>query len=349
MTLTVKGWPKTLVTVDDDGNVNFDLTDNNWGFPTQSSTEVGEFTNSGYTLNISATNGYKFTPNSTDSEEGYLLLGKSGSTLTLPAFDFDVEKIEVVGREAASGNVTQNIFVGENAASTETTGAKGTNIYEIGADYQAKGNIYTLKVTSNHNTQITSIKVYKKQDVPANITLSPAKEYTTLTSAYALDFSAVDGLAAYIVKEGDVTATSVKLTPVSKVPAKTGLVLQKTGTARDYVVPTFDGAGADDVSLNKMEGSATETTAIAEKAGYILKDGKFYPSEAGTLDAGKAYLAVAVPAGAKDLNIVFGEGTGINNVNVNENENGKIFNLSGQQMKSAVKGVYIKNGKKYIK
>ena len=344
-TLTVKEKEaeKTLVTVDADGNVTFDLTDNAWGFPTSGGTTEETYTNSGYSIKVYAPNEFKFV------SQGYLFFGKSGAYLTLPAFDFDVDKIDVVGRNGASGSTKQNIYVGDNAVSTETTGVTETNTYEIAKDYQTAGTIYTIKVCSAHNDQITSIKVYKKQAAPANITLSPAKEYTTLTSAYALDFSAVDGLAAYIVKEEDVTATSVKLTQVRKVPANTGLVLQKTGTARDYVVPTFDGTDADDVSLNKMAGSATNTTAIAENAGYILKDGKFSPSAEGTLAAGKAYLAVSVLAGAKDLNIVFGEGTGINNVNVNENESGKIFNLAGQQMKSAVKGVYIKNGKKYIK
>ena len=184
----------------------------------------------------------------------------------------------------------------------------------------------------------------------ATVTLAPAKTYTTLTSDKNLDFTNVDGLSAYIVKEEDVTSSNVKLTQVYKVPANTGLVLQKTGTKASYSVPVFDGTGADDVSLNKMVGSATEPTPIAANAGYILKDGKFSPSSEGTLPAGKAYLAVAVlTPGAKDLNIVFGEGTGINNVNTNENESGKIFNLAGQQMKSALKGVYIKNGKKYIK
>ncbi len=195
----------------------------------------------------------------------------------------------------------------------------------------------------------TDVVLYKELTEAPSVTLSPTKEYTTLTSAYPLDFSAVDGLAAYIVKEEDVTSSNVKLTQVSKVPANTGLVIQKTGTEASYSVPVLTG-DPDDVSENKMVGSATETTDIAENAGYILKDGKFSPSLAGTLAAGKAYLAVPVPAGeAKDLAIVFGEGTGINNVNVNENESGKIFNLAGQQMKSAVKGVYIKNGKKYIK
>ena len=195
----------------------------------------------------------------------------------------------------------------------------------------------------------TDVVLYKELTEAPSVTLSPTKEYTTLTSAYALDFTNT-GLSAYIVKEEDVTATSVKLTQVNKVPAGTGLVIQKTVTKDSYPVPVLTGE-PDDVSENKMVGSATETTDIAANAGYILKDGKFSPSLAGTLPAGKAYLAVAVPTTgeAKDLAIVFGEGTGINNVNVNENESGKIFNLAGQQMKSAVKGVYIKNGKKYIK
>ncbi len=340
-TLTVSE-DKTLVTVDQYGIVTFDLTDNAWGFPTGGGTTEKSFTNSNYTLKVYASTEYKF--NST----GYLYLGKSGSYVTLPAFDFDVERIDVVGRSGASASTVQNVFVDDVAVSTATTGVTGTNTYNIAADYQAAGNIYTLKVTSSHNNQITAIRVYKKL---SSVTISPAKEYTTLTCPYALDFSAVDGLAAYIVEDDDVSDGNITLTQVSKVLANTGLVLQKTGTALDYVVPTFDGTGADDVSNNKMVGSATTTTAIAANAGYILKDGKFSPSAKGTLAAGKAYLAVAVPTTgeAKDLNIVFGEGTGINNVNVNENENGKIFNLAGQQMKSAMKGVYIKNGKKYIK
>jgi predicted DNA binding protein len=81
--------------------------------------------------------------------------------LTLPAFDFDVTSIEVVGAEKASAAVIQNFYVGENAISTQTVGAQGTNKYEIAADYQAAGNQYTLKVESAHNTQITKIVIYK--------------------------------------------------------------------------------------------------------------------------------------------------------------------------------------------
>lgn len=90
--------------------------------------------------------------------------GKSAtSTLTLPPFDFAVEKIEVVGN--SSGNVStktkENIYVGNTAVSTEKTGSKGTNSFVIDKQYQAAGNRYTLQV-STANAQITYIKIYKR-------------------------------------------------------------------------------------------------------------------------------------------------------------------------------------------
>jgi hypothetical protein len=174
--------------------------------------------------------------------------------------------------------------------------------------------------------------------------------YATLISNHALDFSKAGGATAYIVKDNDISDNAITLTQVTKVPANKGLVI--AGTAgKTYSIPATSDE-TDNVAGNLMVGNANEDIPIEANQGYILaaSDGLFHPCSGGKLAKGKAYLAVAVPTtGAKDLNIVFGEGTGINNVNVNENESGKIFNLAGQQMKSAVKGVYIKNGKKYVK
>ena len=110
------------------------------------------------------TTGDAFTASGTNRyfNSGYFMLGKTNATLQLPTFDFDVEKIEITGRSGASATVTQNIYVGNDAASTQTSGAEGTNTYIIDDNYQASGTIYTLKVTSNANTQITQIKVYEK-------------------------------------------------------------------------------------------------------------------------------------------------------------------------------------------
>lgn len=139
------------------------------------------------------------------------------------------------------------------------------------------------------------------------VTLTPAKTYTTLTSAYALDFTNVSGLEAFIAKDG-VSEGSVKMTQVNKVPANTGLVLKATNPGTAVNVPVFDGTGADDVEGNKMVGSATETTAIEKDGGYILSNGVFQPADAGTLAAGKAYLQIAVTS-ARSLEMSFDDAT----------------------------------------
>ena len=157
-TLTVTNSNTVLVTVDADGNTIFDFTENGWGFPTDYQVEEGSFSNSGYTIKVagSSSNGFKFM------DSGTLILGKSGAYLTLPAFDYAVNKIDVIGSSSASASVTQNIYVGETAVSTATTGARDvTNTYEITGNYQAAGTIYTLKVTNGNNTQVTGIIVYK--------------------------------------------------------------------------------------------------------------------------------------------------------------------------------------------
>jgi len=151
--------------------VALDFTTNGWNLPEGKEnklTELKNFSNGVYTIQLQATDGYYF------HASGYLMLGKSGSSLTLPAFDFEVEKIEVTGSSGASAAVKQNIYVGETAVSTETTGAKDvTNIYEIAADYQAAGNVYILKVNSAHNTQITKILIYKKGGGGSSTTTVP--------------------------------------------------------------------------------------------------------------------------------------------------------------------------------
>ncbi|KWW28376.1 MAG: S-layer domain-containing protein, partial [bacterium P201] len=141
--------------------VTLSFTSNTWGFPEGSSngaTTSADFTDSetGYTITLFATNAYYY------NTSGMLMLGKKNSTLTLPAFSFDVDRIVVTGRTGASSVVGQNIYVGETAVSTATTGATGQNTYNINSNYQTAGTIYTLMVTTAHNTQITTIEIYKK-------------------------------------------------------------------------------------------------------------------------------------------------------------------------------------------
>ena len=135
-----------------------DFTTNDaWKLPVGSGsgiTTATDYSDGNYTVNLSATTKYYF------NSDGYLMIGKSGSKITLPAFSWKTTKIVVTGRTGASTGTKQNIYVGETAVSTETTGCTGANTYNIASANQAAGNVYVFQVTSNHNAQVTKIEIY---------------------------------------------------------------------------------------------------------------------------------------------------------------------------------------------
>lgn len=144
--------------------VTLDFTQNGWKLPAKADNQTeGKYTYDGITISFDAPEYFYF-----NSAQGnnYLML-KSTKTavgkLTLPAFDFAVEKIEVVGNTvgSVSTKTKENIYVGNTAVSTEETGSKGTNSFVINKQYQAAGTIYTLQVSAA-NAQITYIKIYKR-------------------------------------------------------------------------------------------------------------------------------------------------------------------------------------------
>ena len=227
-----------------DPKVTLDFTSQaNWNIPTSgTNTTEATFTDGTYSIKLYSTTNYKLN-------EGYLILGKTNSYLELPAFDFDVEKIEVVGNSSASAVVVQNIYVGETPVSTATTGAKESNTYEIASASQAAGTIYKLMVTSNHNTQITAINIYEKT--------ASNKTATTVTLAEGYATSGLVGgtiaLPTATVKAGDNTIEAATVTwassneEVAKIEGN-NISLLKAGTAKitaSYAGDdTYDGSSA---------------------------------------------------------------------------------------------------------
>ena len=149
-----------------DADVTYDFTGSGW--------TASNGTLSNGTVSFTGAGSGSFKMNS-----GYFMLGKSGAYINFPTYSNAVEKIVVTGRNGASGSVVQNIYVGETAVSTATTGATGTNTYEIASANQAAGTQYTLKVTSSHNTQITKIEVFYVKSI-AVTSVSLNKNATTL-------------------------------------------------------------------------------------------------------------------------------------------------------------------------
>lgn len=339
--------------------VEFDFTTNNWGLPTAYNKEEASYTNeTGYTITFGKSNsGHKIMGNDPDCN---LIFGKEGATLSLPVFPFAVSKIKVFGKKGASGKTTQNFFVGGEPVSTETTDAKIDHIYEIKEGYQAAGNIYTLKVTNDNNTQITKIVVYAKDETVAgaiNITTEEGfgtfytdKNYVLPQGLTAFGYTSIDG--------NNTLTKSVEYVAGDIVPANTAVVVK--GAKGSYNYYNTEEAATKTIEKNLLKGVTTDTRieAISGVKRYILTradDGilAFYRTNSGNINvkANRAYLEVPTAMAVASFSLE-GTATGINNVVTTAAKQG-IYTISGVRLnatttKELPAGIYIVDGKKVI-
>lgn len=339
--------------------VEFDFTTNNWGLPTGYNKGEASYTNeAGYTITFGiSSSGHKIMGSDSDCN---LIFGKEDATLSLPAFPFAVSKIKVFGKKGASGKVTQNIFVGNEAVSTETTNATEDHIYEIAEAFQAVGNIYTLKVTNANNTQITKIVVYAKDETIAGA-INIATEEGFGTFYTDKNYVLPQGLTAfgYTSIDGNNTLTkSVEYVAGDIVPANTAVVVK--GAKGSYNYYNTEETATKTIEKNLLKGVTTDTRfeATSGVKRYILTradDGilAFYRTNSGTINvkANRAYLEVPTAKAVASFSLE-GTATGINNVVTTAAKQG-IYTISGVRLnatttKELPAGIYIVDGKKVI-
>ncbi|MBR1395760.1 MAG: hypothetical protein IJ559_08920 [Prevotella sp.] len=152
-----------------------------------------------------------------------------------------------------------------------------------------------------------------------------------------------EGVNAYVVT--DVNETTVFVQAISYVPQDTPVLLEQSTTVPENVVNNMTGIN----SLLIGTSSATDVSGI-DGTVYVLYNGEFVKTTAGTIPAGRGYLVVsgAVAAlGARSLSIVVGDATGISATLMNkETMNKAVYNLQGQRMGSPRRGLNIVDGKK---
>ena len=325
-------------------SVTFDFTSNSWNLPADSK-EAGpvSYTLGDYSITLKGgsgkTDGFYY-----DSSAGNLLLGKSGATLTFPAFPFNVKRIKVYGSEGGSGSVTFNIFVDDDAVSTSATSAKVTHTFPIINDKQSAGTIYVLKVTNGNNTRISKIEIFGYE----NVEVSNAG-YATYVSDNDLDYTNVEGLEAYSAQVDNANST-VSFTKVGKVKAGEGVLLK--GNGGSYEVPVTSGVAANsDNDFIRGEGIAVASEDNG-KFNYILNNVggvvAFYAANGKTVGTNRAYLQTATANARISLNFDDETTTGISAIDNRQVTKDNVYNLKGQRVNNPTKGLYIVNGKKVI-
>lgn len=184
--------------------------------------------------------------------------------------------------------------------------------------------------------------------------LTLGKEWTTLTSAYNLDFSGIEDLTAYTAKYNEAN-DAVALTPVKKVKAHKGLIL-KGEAGKTYTLPILasNEEGLDEATDNQLVDCVDAVWSTGRDNDYFLHNGEFVKStNNGWALPGKSYLYISggrSNASGSPLRVyVDNTATAINGITNNPVvKDEAYYNLQGVKVQRPQHGVFIHNGKKVV-
>ena len=175
-------------------------------------------------------------------------------------------------------------------------------------------------------------------NIPANLSAWEAVDYDETTGIKFNKANVIGGNYPYVVRNATDEDTDLSFTGTNDLNFKTIIDTEankhKVGSTNIY-----------------FRGNWKETL-VTDGTQWIVKNDGIHASVVkanGTkISPFRAYFT-GIPAGASaKLNFIDGEATGINGVNAEAAADGAIYNLAGQKVSAAYKGIVIKNGKKYL-
>lgn len=319
--------PNVLVFSDDDENNSFGK------LPTDG------YIKSAKDYNLLAGNGLEYTFNmnycykhsggiqmkSKDGDNGVIISPKFGFTY---GYTVTIEYTFGNGITLSAGDKT--VTGTENSSISLTTTSDIPFTIKTGSQYAV---VTTIRVVANSAPETETLK-------------TSAKGYATYSADYAVNYSEL-GLTAYTltIDETNKTVTAKAFTGV--VPAG-GAVLVKGDASKAYTLTPAT-----------TEGDATFATAL--QTGAIKADGTQYgfTTKFGTpafaqvqsgqdIPAKKGYIVLNGASAAKYSICFDDEATGIHTIEAASAANAAMYNLAGQRVDKAYKGIVIVNGKKYL-
>lgn len=213
----------------------------------------------------------------------------------------------------------------------------------------------TVHVVPNYLETFKGLNPCNTTNFDTNLSITLNKEWTTLSSAYNLDFSDVKGLTAYAAKYNEAN-DAVALTQVKKVKAHKGLIL-KGEAGQTYIVPILasNEAGLDEATGNDLVDCVDAIWSTGRDNDYFLHDGEFVKSKNnGWALPGKSYLYISGGRTNKSESsplrvYVDNTATAINGITNNPVvKDEAYYNLQGVKVQRPQHGVFIHNGKKVV-
>lgn len=254
---------------------------------------------------------------------------------------YEGRRVKVLGATVSKAFSKRNGEITQNGSSITLRAGDNT----IKATLNDIVNVIGFPSVYEANTRTIQLAIWEQSAITETLTTS-AGGYATYSADYAVNYSEL-GLTAYTITidEGKNTVTAKEFMGV--VPAGKAVLVKGTPKTQYTLTPAT------------TEGDATFATALM--TGAIKADGTQYgfTSKSGTpafaqvvsgqdIPAKKGYIVLKGASAAK-YSICFGdEATGIHTIEAASAANAAMYNLAGQRVDKAYKGIVIVNGKKYL-
>ena len=269
----------------------------------------------------------------------------------------------------------------EGLAVVQYPGASDATLYQSASAYFTTGEAgnYILSLEQNGNVHLTDVSLVKAEPMP----LSEGSNYTpelayyetlTLTRNIKASYNTVclpfdlsaeqveavfgEGSVVYEyedVPDGTNSTINFNSKTVNTIAANVPVLVKATAAATEKTINGVltSAAGIQNVEGTNFDFVGTYNASMTIAAGdYFIGNGAIYKSEGNTTIAGfRAYIKAKELGGGARIAKFFINGnqaTAIEGLEVAGADNGKIYNLNGQEVQATKKGLYIQNGKKVV-
>ena len=303
-----------------------------------------------------------------------------------------IKKLDDDTKDAVEGNVKAEVYdeTTKQAVITEMTPTEGETTYTIPATIggydvvavtgnlnKAKGitdiylpaavvqvndaNLQTASGLARVHAPIQSLGSYAAM-LPDHVgeykVMSEVKQTAQRYWTFSCDVDVLlpEGLEINYIKARSASEVTKVVVNADKIPANNGVMLiGEQGVTYTFVALETTSTGGD-YSGNLLEPVLTDTHYAYASGYYVLKNGQFHAiaNDAAQIPACKAVLHLSGAAGARVLNIVDSDATGVESVEL-RTENGEFataawYDLNGRKLQGmpTKKGVYIMNGRKVV-
>lgn len=260
---------------------------------------------------------------------------------------YEGRRVKVLGATVSkafsnqNGEITQNGLSITLRAGDKTIEATRNDIVNV----IGFPSVYETKDTRTRQLAIweqSAIEVIKTETLTTS-----AKGYATYSADYAVNYSEL-GLTAYTITidEGNKTVTAKAFTGV--VPAGKAVLVKGTANTTYTLTPATTEGDATAFATDLQTGA---TKADGTQYGFTSKSGTpaFAQVVSGQdIPAKKGYIVLNGASAAKYSICFDDEATGIHTIEAASAANAAMYNLAGQRVDKAYKGIVIVNGKKYL-